>query len=330
MTAETIPVEHGDELIGYIVLDDETLGPAVGGIRTVPYPSTESALADCRLLARAMTVKTALAGLATGGGKAVVIDRAWTDALPRSVAFEVLGDAIESLGGRFRTAGDLGTTADDLAAVARRTDFVHTNEAELSTAVGRGLMACVRAVVARRDGAALSTMKAAVQGCGSIGAAVARSLAAAGASVLVADVDPVRAASLAGEIGGAVTAPEAVLTREVDLVSPCAVGGVLTRDNVSSVSAWAVVGGANNILADEAVGQALVEAGVRFVPDEIASAGAVIEGAGMTVMGLADRGPLIDQLGETAGTVLDRAQASSKSPTVVARELAAERIAAAS
>ena len=328
MTAETIPVEHGDELIGFIVLDDETLGPAVGGIRTVPYPNPESALTDCLRLARSMTIKTALAGLATGGGKAVVIDRTWTDELPRQRAFEVLGEAIAKLDGRFRTAGDLGTTVADLAAVASRTNFVHTNDGELSTAVARGLRVCVDAVVARRAGATLSGMKVAVQGCGSIGAAVARSLAGAGASVLVADVDPVRAASVASDIRGAVTSPEAVLTQEVDLVSPCAVGGVISRDNVENLHAWAVVGGANNILADDAAGEALVEAGVMFVPDEIASAGAVIEGAGKTVMGLSDRGPLIDKLGATAATVLDRAKEAGKSPTAVARELANERIAA--
>jgi leucine dehydrogenase len=130
-----------------IVIDTTTLGPAAGGVRTRAYASWDDAVADARALARAMTRKCALAGLDAGGGKAVVWDHGAWD---REAGFARLGEAIESLGGAFRTAGDLGTTAADLAVMARRCQYVHTDEADLTGAVARGLAGCVEACLARR------------------------------------------------------------------------------------------------------------------------------------------------------------------------------------
>src|SRR5262245_3399538 len=162
-----------------IVIDDVTLGPAAGGVRTRAYPSLDDAVADCARLARAMTVKCALGGLDAGGGKAVVLDRPGLD---RPRAFAVLGERIAELGGLFRTAGDLGTTAADLAAMARFCRWVHTDESNLAGAVARGLVRCVEACVRARAGAGahriqLDGLRVAVQGCGAIGAAVAEALA---------------------------------------------------------------------------------------------------------------------------------------------------------
>jgi glutamate dehydrogenase/leucine dehydrogenase len=132
-----------------LVLDDLTRGPAAGGIRTWRYPSLEHAAADALRLARAMTLKCALAGLDAGGGKAVVLDHPGLD---RARAFDVIGERVESLRGLFRTAGDLGTTAADLEVVARRTRYVHLGERDLAAAVARGLLRAVEATVAVLDG----------------------------------------------------------------------------------------------------------------------------------------------------------------------------------
>jgi Glu/Leu/Phe/Val dehydrogenase, dimerisation domain len=140
------------------------------------YPSARDALNDALRLARAMTLKCSLAGLDAGGGKAVVLVH---DGLQREAAFTRLGQIIEELGGMFRTAGDLGTTAADLEAMARSSRYVHTDERHLAAAVGRGILRCIEACAAVR-GVAPRELVVGIQGVGSIGASTAHALAEAG------------------------------------------------------------------------------------------------------------------------------------------------------
>lgn len=305
-----------------LVIDDLTLGPAAGGVRTRAYGSPGEALDDAAALARAMTLKCALAGLAAGGAKCVVLDHAGLD---RARAFRVLGERIAELGGLFRTAGDLGTTAADLAAMASRCPWVHTDERGLAAAVARGLLRCIEACAALR-GAAVAGLTVAVQGCGAIGAAAARMLAAAGARLVVADLDAGRAGAVAAETGAAVVAPGEILVAPVDVLAPCAAGGVIDAAVAGAVRAWAVCGAANNQLASAEAEEVLVRRGVLVVPDVVASAGAVIEGIGRTVMQLPDRTPLVDALGATTRRILDETQATGARPSAIARRLARARI----
>jgi leucine dehydrogenase len=264
-------------LRAFVVLDDLTLGPAAGGVRTRRYPSTEDALADAARLARAMTLKCALAGLDAGGGKAVVLDHPGLD---RKQAFERLGRHVEELGGLLHTAGDLGTTAEDLAAMARRTRYVNTNGGSLLSAAARGLVGCLQACVAVHGEGSMRGLRVAIQGCGGIGAALARSLARLGARLLVSDVVPERAEALAGELGADSVDPELALLADVDVIAPCAGGGVITPEVANNLRAWAVCGGANNQLSGPEAARIMAARGVLHVPDIIASAGAVIEGSG--------------------------------------------------
>lgn len=307
-----------------LVIDDVTLGPAAGGVRTRAYPGAYEALAECAALAEAMTIKCALAGLDAGGGKCVVLEH---EGLDRARAFRVLGERIAELGGLFRTAGDLGTTAADLVAIAERCPWVHTDEDALAGAVARGLLRCVEACASLR-GAAVAELRVAVQGAGAIGAAVARALAGAGAVVTIADVDAARARAVAEATGAAQADPATILTADVDVVAPCALGGVIDAPVAQAIRAWAVCGAANNQLASPDAEDALIGRGVLVVPDVVASAGAVIEGIGRTVMDLADRGPLIDALGDTARRILEEARASGARPTAIAETIARARIAA--
>lgn len=311
-------------LRAFIAIDDTTLGPAAGGVRTMRYPSPKDALTDALRLARAMTRKCSLAGLDAGGGKAVVLLH---DGIQREAAFKRLGQVVEELGGLFRTAGDLGTTAADLQAMASSSRYVHTDERNLAAAVGRGIVRCIEACAAVR-GVASSGLVVAIQGAGSIGASTARAVAAAGMQVVIADVDAERATRVASEIPHArVVDPERVLLERVDVIAPCAIGGVITQDVARSMQAWAVCGGANNALASEEVAHVLSARSVLHVPDPIASAGAVIDGIGRSVMNLADPTPLIDRLGETAREVLEEAVATGKTPLEVAEIRALRRIA---
>jgi leucine dehydrogenase len=313
-----------------LALDDLTLGPAAGGIRTRPYATLEDAADDAMALARAMTLKCAIGGLAAGGGKLVVRQRPDMD---RAAVFSAIGRRVASLGGLFRTAGDLGTTLEDLRRVAAETGFVHLEERALAGAVARGLVRCVEAARAAWLGEAprrgLAGLSVAVQGAGVIGAAACARLVADGARVLVADVDAARAARVAAETGATVVSPDEVCAAEVDVFAPCAVGGVVDLEVARSLRARAVVGAANNVLATPEAEDALAARGVWFVPDFIASGGAVVDGIGETVMGLADRGPLVDALGAVAHRVLVEARASGARATVVAERHARARIAAA-
>lgn len=312
-----------------LVIDDLTLGPAAGGIRTWRYPSLEAAAADAFKLARAMTLKCALSGLDAGGGKAVILDHPGLD---RARAFDIVGQRVESLRGLFRTAGDLGTTSSDLEVAARRTGYVHLGESELAGAVARGLLRAVEATLAVVDGvelisgARLDGRTVLVQGAGAIGGAVARALSLSGAAVRVADIDVGRAHVLAAAIGGTVVDPDIALLEPVDVLAPCAVGGVIDAAVARVVRCRAIVGAANNILAGEEAARVLAARDIACVPDVIASAGAVIDGIGASVMGLADRTDLIDRLGTVTYQVLHEARETGTLPSRIAELRARQRL----
>jgi leucine dehydrogenase len=312
-------------LLAFLVLDDLTLGPGVGGIRTRSYPAAADGLADAIRLARAMTVKCALAGLDAGGAKCVVLDHPGLD---RARAFARLGEHVEGLQGLFRTAGDLGTTARDLEVMARSTRHVHTDERGLTEAAARGFLRALEAS-AEVQGRAVPGLRVAVQGAGAIGAAVVRALAAAGAEVLVGDLERRRAEALAAEVGARCVDAESLLTLDVDVVAPCAVGEVVTLELVPLLRAVAVCGAANNVLAGPEVAAALHARGILHVPDPIASAGAVIAGIGRSVMGLEDPTPLVDGLRDVAREVLLAAREQGIPPVEVASARARARIARA-
>ncbi len=306
------------------VIDDVTLGPAAGGIRTQPYPSWEHAIADAARLARAMTLKCALAGLNAGGGKIIVAE---TPRLSREPAFTTLGRRIDDLGGLFRAGSDLGTGRRDLEAAGAQTEFVHTDLDATTDGVARGVVSALTATVEEKTGqASLEGIKIAVQGCGAVGESVARALAARGATLCIADVDRTRAEHLGDELSAIVLNAEDILTADVDVVSPCAVGRVITATRADNMRAWAICGGANNQLDGDDVAQRLQDRGVLYVPDIIASAGGVVDGIGRDVMGLDDRSALIDALGPLTREVLQQAQAEGTTTLAVARARALARL----
>lgn len=310
-------IEHRvtDEASGldaWVVLDGD--GVCAGGVRTMAYPSAQAALEDARKLTAAMTIKCRLGGLPTRGGKCVVRADLLRD---RTAAFESLGEFVQQLDGKLHTAGDLGTTAADLESMSRHSSYVHAEE-DLGRAVGRGLLRCVEAAV-RVQGGTLPGLRVGIQGCGAIGEAVALALHDAGADLIVADIDPQRAQSLAELLGTEVVGADEILFADVDVLSPCAIGGVIGVDTVERLKAWALCGAANNVLASDDADHALLDRGILHVPDVVASAGAVIEGVGRSLMGLDDRRPLIDALGGTAEAILRHSRRHDIPSGVLAR-----------
>lgn len=307
-----------------IALDSLVLGPAFGGIRTQPYATVAAAFADVAKLSRAMTLKCAIAGLDAGGGKTVVIDH---PGMERGAAFSRLGSFIEEFGGLYRCAGDLGTTHHDLLNVAGTTQYCDVSGEALGDATGVTILNGIRACAAARDITDLSSLSIAVQGAGLIGAGVARAMAALGARVLIADLDGARAKALADELGANVVDSASVLAQDVDIISPCAVGGVLTMESVASIKAWAVCGGANNQLSHPQVGDVLASRRIDYVPDFLASSGAVIMGVCRSSMHT-DPQPILAAVEHTARDILRAAQERGCSTVSVAEDMARHRIAA--
>ena len=305
-------------LRAFLVIDDVGGGMAAGGTRTRAYSAPIDAVRDACQLSEAMSLKCAIAGLQAGGAKMVVLDH---PGLQRAAAFRALGERVQELGGLFQTAGDLGTTREDLAHMAQTTRFVRTDERSLAAAVARGVRVCAEACAATRGHESLSDLRVAVQGCGAVGTAVATELADAGAILQVADVDPAAATRVAAATGARIVEPAAILGADVDIVAPCATGRVINDESVETLRAWAVCGAANNILADEAVGVLLAQREVLFVPDFIASAGAVIAGV-CELQARDDAEALIQRLGATTRAVLQEAADRRTSTTAVARERA--------
>ncbi|MDU3295404.1 MAG: Glu/Leu/Phe/Val dehydrogenase dimerization domain-containing protein, partial [Pseudomonas aeruginosa] len=228
-----------------IAIHSTRLGPALGGCRYLPYPNDEAAIGDAIRLAQGMSYKAALAGLEQGGGKAVIIRPPHLD--NRGALFEAFGRFIESLGGRYITAVDSGTSSADMDCIAQQTRHVTstTQAGDPSPHTALGVFAGIRASAQARLGSDdLEGLRVAVQGLGHVGYALAEQLAAVGAELLVCDLDPGRVQLAVEQLGAHPLAPEALLSTPCDILAPCGLGGVLTSQSVSQLRCAAVAGAA--------------------------------------------------------------------------------------
>lgn len=265
-----------------IAIHSTALGPALGGTRMHAYDSEEDALADVLRLSASMTWKAACAGLDLGGGKAVIIGDPATDKSERLL--RAYGRLVASLGGRYVTACDVGTTPADLDLVRRETRWATggtreeggSGDSGVVTAHGVHLAvrATVRAVFGDDD---LATRHVAVLGLGKVGARVAQHVLDDGGRVTVADVRPEATAAFADHPRATVVSPDELPLVEADVLSPNALGGLITEDLVGQLRVRAVCGGANNQLATPKAGEALDDAGILYAPDFVVNAGGVIQ-----------------------------------------------------
>jgi glutamate dehydrogenase/leucine dehydrogenase len=265
-------------LRGIIAVHSTALGPSLGGIRFQRYPSEHDALVDVLRLSEAMSLKAAVAGLHQGGGKAVVLlDR---PAEPRSEAFlRALGRAIDQLGGRYIAAEDVNATQADMDGIALETrwvtgvDVARGGSGDPSPVTAVGVMHGMHAVCSTLFGdRSLTGRRVVVQGAGHVGAHLVDLLAAAGASVVCADVDVERATRLGVECVDV----DHALDVPCDILSPCALGAVLTVESVPRLQCGAVCGAANNQLLDDAAGDALAARRILYAPDFVVNAGGII------------------------------------------------------
>lgn len=261
-----------------IAVHNTNLGPAMGGCRMWNYVNEAAAINDVLRLSRGMTYKNAVAGLPIGGGKSVIIGNPKTNKTP--ALFEALGEALERLGGRYVTAEDIGTSPEDMANVAHKTKFVAglgaSGDPSPFTALGCfvGAQAAVKFHL-KRD--SMEGLTVAVQGLGHVGYDYARRLHAAGAKLVVADIDDAALERARAEFGAQVVSVDAIYDVAADIYAPCALGATLNPLTLPRIKASIVAGAANNQLATAEVGDMLRQKGVLYVPDFVLNAGGIIK-----------------------------------------------------
>jgi len=328
---------HHDEKTGLkaiIAIHDTTLGPALGGTRFYPYASEGDALTDVLRLSEGMSYKAAAAGLPLGGGKAVIIGDPGTLKTPGLL--EEYGRFVDSLDGRYITAGDVGTTSEDMDVISRTTDHVVARTAgaggsgDSGFATAFGVFSSMRAAVRVAYGrASLVPITVGVEGAGKVGFELIGLLVEAGAQVMVSEQneaarDRVHAAYPEIEI------LESVWDAEIDVYAPCAMGATLTPSSVDRLQARIVCGAANNQLLQESVEVSLAERGIVWVPDYMANAGGLIQVAaerhGDDLTEVRGR---VAQLSELVEDVLRTASAESVTPGRAARRNVEKRLSVA-
>jgi leucine dehydrogenase len=317
-------------LTAIVAVHSTHLGPAGGGTRFWHYANSAAAMTDALRLSRGMSYKNAMAGLAMGGGKAVILaDDARTKTPAMIAAF---ARSINGLGGQYVTAQDVGMSADDMIAIARETPYVCGLPAAAdqaggdpgpSTALGvfLGIKAAVRRALGKEN---MSGVHVAIQGVGSVGGGVARHLAAEGARLTLADMNAERAAALAQELGGTSISADAIMTVEADVFSPCALGAILTEQSIAELRVPVVAGGANNQLAIPADGDRVEARGILYAPDYVINAGGIINVA-LEYLEKADRAAverLVSGIPDRLNQVWDEADASGDNPARVADRIA--------
>ena len=287
---------------GILAIHDTTLGPALGGTRLWEYEDERAAVLDALRLSRGMTYKAAIAGLSIGGGKSVI----WGDAgsADRERIFRAHGRAIESLGGRYVTAEDVGTSPQDMEFVRLETEHVsglpgRSGDPSPVTAYGvyRGIKACAKAAYGDD---ALEGRRVAVQGLGHVGYHLCRHLARERAHLTVTDIDRQRLERAADEFGADTVDPEGIYDVDADVFAPCALGAVINDATIDRLRVGVVAGAANNQLSrSHAHGRALHERGILYAPDYVINAGGLINVYGEL------RGWSPEQAEEKAGHIYD-------------------------
>ena len=263
---------------GVIAIHSTILGPALGGTRFWNYATDEEAIVDALRLARGMTYKNAVAGLNLGGGKSVIIGENKTKT--RELLFRAHGRFVESLGGRYITAEDVGTSTADM-------DYVHMETKNVAGLAGRsgdpspvtahGVFRAIQASAKEHWGKSdVSGRTVAVQGCGHVGYFLAKQLHEAGASVIVTDIDVERVKRVVGEFAARAVAPDEIYGVEADIFAPCALGAIINDKTLPQLRVEMVAGAANNQLLEERHGDILEEKGILYAPDYVANAGGVI------------------------------------------------------
>lgn len=340
---ESVHAFH-DETTGLkaiIAIHSTARGPAAGGCRMWNYASADEALTDVLRLSQGMSYKNAMADLELGGGKSVIIGDSRTAKTPE--LFQAFGRAVDSLGGRYFTAEDVGVSVSDIMEAGKFTRYAVGVEGSKAgsgdpspvTAEGvfRGLKIAAKHGLGSDD---LHGVTVALQGVGHVGAYLADKLHGAGARLVITDVNQEALRQVADKTGAEIVAPEAIFDVQADVFAPCALGAILNEETLPRLKAKVIAGGANNQLATPEIGRAVFERGLIYAPDYVINGGGIINVAS-EVRGL-QRDEAYDprwvegklaRLMETLDEVLARSAAERRPTNEIADAVAQERIRAA-
>jgi leucine dehydrogenase len=317
-------------LTAIIAIHSTHLGPAAGGVRFWRYADREDAITDALRLSRGMSFKNAMAGLPMGGGKGVILADPSRHKTPAML--EAFGRAIESLGGCYVTAEDVGMSDADMVMIGKATRHVSGLPVSEGRAGGdpgpstaQGVFLGVKAAIRRALGKdSAKGVEVAIQGVGSVGGGLARLLAAEGAKLTLADMDRNRAELLAGELGARTVAASEILAIPADVVSPCALGAILDERSIAALQTPIVAGGANNQLAKPDDGDRLHARGILYAPDYVINAGGIIN-VGVEYLGIGDRAEVQSRITQIPGRleqVWDESVATGDAAATVADRIA--------
>ena len=264
---------------GIIAIHDTTLGPALGGTRFWNYANDDEAITDALRLSRGMTYKNAVAGLNLGGGKSVIIGDNRTQ--NRELIFRAHGRFVESLGGRYVTAEDVGTGTGDMDYVHMETEYVAglaTRSGDPSPVTAHGVFRSIEASAQYRWGSpSLAGKTIIVQGLGNVGTYLCKELHAAGAKLIVTDIRKEKVDHIVKEFGATAVSDAEIYSQKADLLAPCALGAIINDDTIPQLKVEIVCGGANNqLLEPKKHGEALEKRNILYAPDFVANAGGVI------------------------------------------------------
>jgi leucine dehydrogenase len=339
------PLDHEDVVVRrgrrsglytIVAVHSTVRGPSLGGCRMWGYSDSRQALRDALRLSRAMTYKSAVADLPLGGGKGVIMipPAGVLSSERRTAALLDFGDTVESLGGRYITAEDVGTSSRDMRVIAQRTEHVaglprrQGGSGDPSPYTALGVESAIRASCERVfSSSSLRERTVAVIGLGHVGSKVAKRCAKAGARLVVSDIDE-RKRRFAEELDAGWATPADALELDVDVVAPCALGGVLDHETVPRLRCQVVAGAANNQLADDSVADLLAARQILWAPDFVANAGGLINiaeeqnGYNPTAAGRRVR-----RIGETMGQIFDEAETTGATPLTAALQIARQRLA---
>ncbi len=315
-----------------IAVHNTTLGPALGGCRLYDYATEGDAVRDVLRLSRGMTYKAAVAGLDLGGGKAVILGES---ANKSEAMFRAFGRFVQSLNGRYITAEDMNTTVEDMDNIRRETSYVtgsaaaHGGSGDPSpvTAWGvfHGIRACMEVLYGSPE---LQGRTVAIQGVGNVGYYLAKYLHDAGAKLAYADISGKRIARAMEEFGGSVLEGDEFYGANVDVLAPCAIGGIINARTIPMIKAPIICGGANNQLDDETRdGESLAERHITYAPDYVVNAGGLIN-VYSELKGYGREKAMSDaaNIFNTTKRVINRAQAQGLTTAIAANRVAEERI----
>ncbi|MDT4953280.1 MAG: leucine dehydrogenase [Acidobacteriota bacterium] len=319
---------------GIIAIHNTALGPAVGGARFWNYANEEEAQTDALRLSRGMTYKNALAGLPFGGGKSIIIgDNKQT--ANREALLRAHGRFVETLGGRYITAEDVGTSPSDMEFVRMETSHVAGLigcSGDPSPITARGVFRAIKASAKYSWGSDdLSGACVALQGCGHVGYYLAKHLHDAGARLIASDVDAEKVARVVEEFDAEQAPPDEIYGVRADIFAPCALGGVINDSTIPQFQARVIAGAANNQLLEERHGEMLAEKGILYAPDYAANAGGIINGC-IELLGWEPSSALrkVDEIYDTILTIFEIASREGIPTSRAADRLAENRLQPAS